>query len=117
MAVGTVYLEALYESSNAATAASVGFVVFALFMVVLALSARSETASAFNRDVLQNRHQLVLYGLSLLMIVLPIYLGFLQRFLGLTEISGTQWLICIAFALALLLVDEAIKIFMRRRRA
>ncbi len=117
MAIGTVYLEALYELSSAATAASVGFVVFALFMVVLALSARSETASVFNRDILQNRHQLVLYGLSLLMIVLPIYLGFLQRFLSLAEISGTQWLICIAFALALLLVDEVIKIFMRRSRA
>jgi hypothetical protein len=39
-----------------------------------------------------------------------------ERFLKMTEISGNQWLICIAFAFALLLVDEVIKFFMRRRR-
>jgi Ca2+-transporting ATPase len=93
-----------------------GFVVFSLFIVVLALSARSETASAFNREIVKNRHQLALYGLSLLMIILPIKLNFLQSFLKLTEITGNQWLICIAFAFALLLVDEVIKFFMRRRR-
>jgi hypothetical protein len=39
-----------------------------------------------------------------------------ERFLKMTEISGNQWLICIAFAFALLLVDEVIKFFMCRRR-
>jgi Ca2+-transporting ATPase len=93
-----------------------GFVFFSLAVVVLALSSRNETGSAFNRDVLQNRQQLTLYGIALLMIILPIKLDFLQRFLGLTEITGDQWLICIAFAVALLLVDEVIKFFMRRSR-
>ena len=94
-----------------------GFVFFSLAVVVLALSARSETASAFNRDVIKNRHQLMLYGISLLMIILPVKLNFLQSFLGLTEITGNQWLICIGFAFALLLVDEVIKFFMRRSRS
>jgi len=116
MSIATIYLEATYEAAGAAVAATMGFVVFSLMVVVLALSARSETASAFNRDILQNRHQLALYGLSLLMIILPLNLDFLQRFLGLTEITGNQWLICIGFALALLLVDEVIKFFMRRSR-
>ncbi len=43
--------------------------------------------------------------------------GLPQRFLGLTSLSGNQWLLCIVFAFALLLVDEVIKIFLRRRRA
>ena len=83
---------------------------------MLALSSRSETASAFNRDVLSNRHQLILYGLSILMIILPLNLNFLQRFLGLTEMTIDQWLGCIGFAVALLLVDEVYKFFLRRRR-
>jgi Ca2+-transporting ATPase len=117
MSVGTIYLEATYQASGAAIASTMGFVFFSLCVVVLALSARSETASAFNRDVLQNRHQLLLYGLSLLLIILPIKLNFLQSFLGLTEITGNQWLLCIGLTLALLLVDEVIKFFMRRSQS
>jgi len=117
MSVFTIYLEAAYQGTDKAVAATMGFVVFSLMVVFLALSARSETASAFNRDVIKNRHQLMLYGISLLMIILPIKLNFLQSFLGLTEITGNQWLQCIGLALALLLVDEVIKFFMRRSRS
>ncbi len=113
MSIATVYLEATYEASGTAVAATVGFVVFSLMVVILALSARSETASAFNRDILKNRHQLGLYGLSLLMIIIPVRFGFL----GLTQITTDQWLISIGFAIALLLVDEVIKFFMRRSRS
>ena len=117
MSIVTIYLQKFYEATGVSVAATMGFVVFSLFVVVLALSARSETASAFNRDVIEDRHQLMLYGISLLMIILPIRLNFLQSFLGLTEITFNQWLICIGFALALLLVDEVIKFFMRRSRS
>jgi P-type Ca2+ transporter type 2C len=116
MSIVTIYLEKIYEASGAAVASTMGFVFFSLCVVVLALSARSETASAFNRDVIKNRHQLTLYGVSLLLIILPVKLNFLQSFLGLTEITGNQWLICIGLAIALLLVDEVIKFFMRRSR-
>ena len=114
MSIFTIYLEMTFEVTSKETAATMGFVVFSLMAIVLALSARSETASAFNRDIIKNRHQLALYGLSLLLIILPIKLNFLQSFLGLTEITGNQWLICIGFAIALLLVDEVVKFFMRR---
>jgi Ca2+-transporting ATPase len=91
------------------------FVVFSLFNVIIALSARSETGSAFNRDIFHDRNQLMLYGLALLFIFVPVELG-LPRFLGLTRLTGDQWLICIVFAIVLLLVDEVIKFFLRRRR-
>ena len=106
MSIFTVYLEKIYQGTDEILARTVGFVIFSLCIVVLALSSRSETGSAFNRDVLNNRHQLTLYGLSILMIILPLNLNFLQRFLGLTEMTIDQWLGCIGFALALLLVDE-----------
>ena len=116
MSIFTVYLERVYQGTDEALARTIGFVVFSLCIVVLALSSRSETGSAFNRDVLNNRHQLMLYGLSLLMIILPLNLNFLQKFLGLTEMTIDQWLGCIGFALALLLVDEVYKFFLRRSR-
>ena len=116
MSIGTIYLEMFYEPTDALVARSMGFVFFSLSVIILALSSRSETGSAFNRDVLNNRHQLMLYGLSLLMIILPLNLNFLQKFLGLTEMTIDQWLGCIGFALALLLVDEVYKFFLRRSR-
>ena len=116
MTIGTLVLEAVYAPAGAAVVASMGFVVFSFFNIIIAFSCRSETHSAFNRDVLHDRHQLMLYGLALLFVVLPVELGF-PRFLELARLTGDQWLICLGFAFALLLVDEVIKVFMRRRRS
>jgi Ca2+-transporting ATPase len=115
MAIGTLTLEAAYAPAGAAVAATMAFVVFSLFNIVIGLSARSETGSAFNRDIFHDRNQLMLYGLALLFIIVPVELGF-PRFLGLAQLTGDQWLLCIGFAIALLLVDEVIKVFLRRSR-
>jgi P-type Ca2+ transporter type 2C len=117
MAIGTLILEAAYAPAGPAVQASMALVVFSLFSVVIGLSARSETASAFNRDIFSDRNQLLLYGLALLLTFLPTELAFLQRILGLAELNGNQWLICIVFAFALLIVDEIVKVFMRRSRS
>jgi Ca2+-transporting ATPase len=93
-----------------------GFVVFSLFNITLGLSARSETGTVFNRDNLSDRRQLQLYGLSLLFILLPVEFGIGDRFIGTTPISGQQWLVCIVVAIAMLLIDEVVKFFMRSRR-
>jgi Ca2+-transporting ATPase len=58
----------------------------------------------------------MLYGMALLLIYLPTELGFLQRGLGLTSLNGNQWLLCIGLAIALLIVYEVIKVFLRSRR-
>jgi Ca2+-transporting ATPase len=114
MAIGTLVLEAYYTPDGLPVAATVGFVVFSLFNIVMALSARDEYRSVFNRDILSDRRQLSLYGLALLMTLLPTVLDFLQRILGLTELDRTRWLVCIAFAIVLLLIIEVMKVFMRR---
>ena len=111
--IGTLVLEKM--TPDPAVAATMGFVVFSLFTVTIALTVRDETRSAFNREILSDRRQLLLYGLSLLFVVIPIELGF-PRFLGLTRLNGNQWLICIAFAIAYLVIDEVVKVFMRARR-
>ena len=116
MSIGTIYLEKVYEASGTAIASSMGFVFFSLAVVVLALSSRSETGSAFNREILKNRHQLMLYGISVMMILLPLNLDFLMRFLGLTNLNTNQVILCLALAFALLLVDEVLKFFLRRSR-
>jgi P-type Ca2+ transporter type 2C len=115
-AIVTVYLESVYEATGVATATTMGFVAFALMGVAMGVSARRETGSSFNRDIIQDRHQLTFYGIAILFAFLPTELAFLQRFLGTTSLSRDQWLLCIGFAIALLVVDEVIKFFLRRSR-
>jgi P-type Ca2+ transporter type 2C len=117
IAIGTLIIEAAYTPAGQAVAATMGFVVFSLFNIALGLSARSETGTVFNRDNLSDRRQLQLYGLALLFVLLPVVFGIGDRFLETTDLSGQQWLVCILFAIAMLLIDEVIKFFMRRRRA
>ncbi|HMT22270.1 MAG TPA: HAD-IC family P-type ATPase, partial [Promineifilum sp.] len=116
IALGTLALERRYEAIDPALAATMGFAVFALFNIVFGLSARSETGTVFTRDTVGDRRQLKLYGLALLLTLLGAELGILQRILNTVSLTFDQWLLCIGLAFALLLVDEAIKFFMRRRR-
>ncbi len=119
VAIGTLAVEWMYNTPESqALAATMGMVVFALFNVAFGLSARSETGTVFVRDTVGDRRQLQLYGLALLLTILATELGFLQRILGTVSILGDyRWLLCIALALALLLIDEVVKFFMRRRHA
>jgi len=115
-AIAVISLEATYEATGTALAATMGFVAFGMLSIAMGLSARSETDTAFNRDIFQDRNQVLLYGLAFLMTFLATELGFLQRILETTSLDGEKWLICIGLAIALLLVDEVIKFFMRRSR-
>lgn len=115
MAAGTLILEEAYAAAGVVMATTMAATVFSLLNIFAGLSARSETRSAFNRDILSDRRQLGLFGLAVLLTILATELGFLQRMLGTTPLSGNQWRLCVAVALALLLVDEAIKLFMRHR--
>jgi Ca2+-transporting ATPase len=117
IAIGTLAVEVRYAPAGATVAATMAFAVFSLMNVALALSARNETQSAFNRDILHDRNQLLLYGLSLLFTFLPTELGFMQRILELVPLNGQQWLVGIVLAFALLLIDEVVKFFLRRSRA
>jgi Ca2+-transporting ATPase len=76
---------------------------------------RSETDTVFSRDTVSESKQLILIGAAFLLTVLPTQLDFLSDWLGLTELTGTQWLLALGLALALVLVDEIVKVFMRSR--
>ena len=97
----TVRIEGYYQVTNPTTAATMGFVTFSLISIAMGLSSRSETASAFNRDIFSDRNQLMLYGLAILFTFLPTVLDFLQRILGTTSLTGQQWLFGIGIAFAI----------------
>ncbi len=118
VAIGTLAVERFYEPVSTEVAATMGFAVFSLFNIVVGLTARSEFGTLFDRDNLSDRRQLGLYGIALLLTFLATELGFLQRILGTVSLFGDyKWLICILLAVGLVLVDEVIKFFLRRRHA
>ena len=89
--------------------------VFSLMNVALGLSARSETRTIFSREIVSDRRQLTLYGGTLLAIVLATELGVLNRILDTTSLTGGQWLVCLALAAGLIVVEEVVKLILRRR--
>jgi Ca2+-transporting ATPase len=114
VALVTLAVEARYEST-AATAATLGFATFALFNVALGLTSRDETGTIFRRDFLTDRRQLGLYGIAIAVIVLSTELSITQRILQVVPLTGAQWMLCVGLALGLLVVEEIIKFFLRRR--
>ena len=64
VALGTLVVEARYESDSVAVAATLGFVTFALFNVALGLTSRYETGTILRRDLVTDRRQLGLYGIG-----------------------------------------------------
>jgi Ca2+-transporting ATPase len=116
MSTGTLALQAAHGPAGAALVATIGATSFSLFHIFAGLSCRDETRTAFTRDLVADRRQVGLYGLSLLLTVLASELGFLQRLLGTTPLDGQQWLLCGVVAASVLVVDEVIKFVLRLRR-
>jgi Ca2+-transporting ATPase len=112
----TLVVEAQYNLVDPVLSATMGFVIFSLFNVVIALISRSETETVFSRENFSDRRQLQLLGLALLLTFLATELDFLANMLKLTSLTFDQWLLGIGLALGLVLVSEVVKFFMRRRK-
>jgi Ca2+-transporting ATPase len=117
MTVGTLAAYAIAEPEyGAAVASTMLLTTLSLFHVVAGYMARDQENTIFDRDLLPGAVQLRRYGFSLLAIVLVTTIGFLQRIFSTVDLSLSQWAICAGIALTLLVVEEVIKLFLRRRR-
>ena len=105
----------LFEGADdLATARTAGFTVLVLAQLINCLNCRSETASAFNH-VFVNPWLWCALGLSLLLQVAVVNLGFLNTAFGTEPLSWSQWLICLTMASAVLWFSELRKLFLRAR--
>ena len=55
-------------------------------------------------------------GFALAAMILVTEIGFLQRIFSMVDLTLAQWGICLGIALSLIVVEELIKFFVRRRR-
>jgi Ca2+-transporting ATPase len=116
MTVGALVAYQIGESNfDALVASTMLLTTLSLFHLAAGLLARDQVHTIFNVQALPGPTQLRRYGLSLAAIILVTEIGFLQRVFSLVELSFSQWWICIGIALTLVVVEEIIKFFIRRR--
>jgi P-type Ca2+ transporter type 2C len=96
-------------------AATMLLTALSLSHLAVGFLARDQHNTIFNRTALPGPIQLRRYGIALLAIIAVTTIDFLQRIFGTVELSFTQWSICIGIAASLLVVEELIKLVLRRR--
>jgi Ca2+-transporting ATPase len=117
MTVGSLAAYAVGDDMDGAVvAATMLLTTLSIFHVVAGLLSRDQLGTVFDRDALPGAAQLRRYGVAVLAIVAITTINLLERIFGTSELDGRQWGTCIAIASSLLLVEEAIKFFLRRRQ-
>jgi Ca2+-transporting ATPase len=101
--------------SGALVASTMLLTALSLFHVTAGLLARDPLGTIFNRDAIPGAKQLRRYGIALGATFAVTVLGILQRIFKTESLTFAQWCICIGLALTLLVVEEIIKYFLRRR--
>ena len=96
-------------------AATMLVTALSLSHLAVGLLARDQRNTIFSRAGIPGSVQLRRYGIALLAIILVTTLGFLQRIFDTTELNLAQWGICIGIAASLVVVEELIKLIIRRR--
>jgi Ca2+-transporting ATPase len=103
------------EQGDGILAATMLLTTLSLFHVFAALLCRDQTNTIFDRDAVPGVLQLRRYGVALLAIIAITALDFLERIFGTTGLDFNQWCICTGIATSLVLVEEVIKLAIRRR--
>jgi Ca2+-transporting ATPase len=116
MTVGALVAYQIGESQDGPVVGATMLVTaLSLSHLAVGLLARDQRNTIFSRAALPGPTQLRRYGIALLAIIAATTIGFLQRILETVELSLTQWSICIGIALTLVVVEELIKLVLRRR--
>jgi Ca2+-transporting ATPase len=116
MTVGTLVAYQIGEANySLAVASTMLLTTLSLFHLAAGLLARDQVRTIFSRAAIPGPTQLRRYGLALLAIILVTEIGFLQRVFSTVDLTLAQWGICTGIALSLVVVEEVIKFFIRRR--
>jgi P-type Ca2+ transporter type 2C len=103
------------DLGGALVATTMLLTTLSLFHVVAGLMSRDQVNTIFDRDAVPAVAQIRRYGISVLAIVAITTFTILERIFGTGDLTGDQWGVCIAIAATLLVIEELIKLVLRRR--
>lgn len=115
MAIGALVAYQIGDSDGAIVASTMLLTTLSLFHIAGGLLARDQRNTIFSRAAIPGPTQLRRYALALLVTLAVTGLGFLQRLFDTTSLNFAQWWICIGIASSLVIVEEVVKVFIRRR--
>src|SRR5262245_4682271 len=116
MTVGTLIAYQVGEANfSVAIASTMLLTTLSLYHLAAGLLARDQVNTIFRREFIPGATQLRRYGFALAAIILVTEIGFLQRIFSMVDLTLGQWGICLGIALTLVVVEEVIKVFLRRR--
>jgi Ca2+-transporting ATPase len=116
MTVGSlVAYEIGHGQDGAVVASTMLLTTLSLFHVAAGFLARDQDGTIFSRSAIPGATQLRRYGLSLLAVVAITALNILERIFDTAPLTADQWAVCASIALSLLVVEELIKLVLRRR--
>jgi Ca2+-transporting ATPase len=118
MAVATMAIAAGAEHDKGEKLArTMAFTTFGLANLCFSFTARDALRSVFTLETFRDRTFLTTSLMSVAAIIFGTELRFFQRILNSVELTGNQWLICIAGGLLIVVVSEVWKFFLRRSDA
>jgi P-type Ca2+ transporter type 2C len=115
MTVASLVAYRLGQDQGVAAASTMLLTTLSLCHLFAGLLARDQRNTIFAKEAIPGSTQLRRYGIALLLIVAVTGIDFLNRIVGTTGLSFTEWWICIGLAASLLVVEELIKAVIRRR--
>jgi len=104
------------HQDGAVVASTMLLTTLSLFHLAAGLLSRDQVGTIFDRDAVPGATQLRRYAVALLAIVAVTTIDLLGRIFDTVELSGDQWGICLALAGSLVVVEELIKLVLRRAR-
>ncbi|MER7006147.1 cation-transporting P-type ATPase [Dactylosporangium sp. NPDC000555] len=120
LVLGAVTLAVIAGADRAygtGVARTMGLTTFSILNLVLSFTVRSDVRSMFSLDTFEDHRFLVTSGMSVIAIVLATELGLLQRILHTVSLDLTQWLVCLAAGVPVIVVTELRKMVLRHRGA
>lgn len=102
----------IHGTDELATARTAGFTTLVFAQLFNVFSARSSTSSAFKK-FFANRWLLGSVALGVVLQVLVVEVGFLQRAFGTTPLDLRHWAVCVAMASVVLWAEELRKLVVR----
>jgi Ca2+-transporting ATPase len=115
MAVGALVAYQIGESDGAVIASTMLLTTLSLFHLAAGFLARDQRNTIFSREAIPGPTQLRRYGVALVLTIAVTGIDLLQRIVGTEALEFSQWCISIGLAASLVVMEELVKFFIRRK--